>query len=139
MCVLFKKAFAQIPIEKNRHFRWLSKMKNDFKTLCGDLHWLGDSELQFWIKRFFEQSGLNLFLILSQYHHLLRYLSSVINLLFNICPKFNQRFAAKNFGAYCLTSLTLAELHVGVLRSFIKFTKLLQNLMKLLPNHLMVW
>ena len=35
-------------------------------------------------------------------------------------------------------SLTLAELHVSVLMSFIKLIKLLQNLMKLLPNHIMV-
>ena len=34
--------------------------------------------------------------------------------------------------------LTLAELHVPVLTSFIKLIKLLQNLMKLLPNHIMV-
>ena len=35
--------------------------------------------------------------------------------------------------------LTLAELHVLVLTSFIKLIKLLQNLMKLLPNHIIVW
>ena len=34
--------------------------------------------------------------------------------------------------------LTLAELHVSVLTSFIKFIKLLKNLIKLLPNHIMV-
>ena len=34
--------------------------------------------------------------------------------------------------------LTLAELHDLVLTSFIKLIKLLQNLMKLLPNHIMV-
>ena len=34
--------------------------------------------------------------------------------------------------------LTLAELHVRVLTSFIKLIKLLQNLMKLIPNHVMV-
>ena len=34
--------------------------------------------------------------------------------------------------------LTLAELHIRVLTSFIKLIKLLQNLMKLLPNHIMV-
>ena len=34
--------------------------------------------------------------------------------------------------------LTLAKLHVLVLTSFIKLIKLLQNLMKLLPNHIMV-
>ena len=33
---------------------------------------------------------------------------------------------------------TLAKLHVSVLTSFIKLIKLLQNLMKLLPNHIMV-
>ena len=33
----------------------------------------------------------------------------------------------------------MAELHVRVLTSFIKLIKLLQNLMKLLPNHIMVW
>ena len=32
--------------------------------------------------------------------------------------------------------LTLAELHVLVLTSYIKLVKLLQNLMKLLPNHI---
>ena len=37
------------------------------------------------------------------------------------------------------TRLTLAKLHVLVLTSFIKLIKLLQNLMKLLPNHIMVW
>ena len=37
-----------------------------------------------------------------------------------------------------LTSLTLAELHVSVLTTFIKLIKLIQNLMKLLPNHIMV-
>ena len=36
-------------------------------------------------------------------------------------------------------ALTLAELHVCVLTSFIKLIKLLQNLMKLLPNHIMVY
>ena len=35
--------------------------------------------------------------------------------------------------------LTLAELHVRVLTSFIKLIKLSQTLMKLLPNHIMVW
>ena len=35
-------------------------------------------------------------------------------------------------------SLTLAKLHVLVQTSFIKLIKLLQNLMKLLPNHIMV-
>ena len=35
--------------------------------------------------------------------------------------------------------LTLAELHVRVLTSFIKLIKLLQNSMKLFPNHIMVW
>ena len=35
-------------------------------------------------------------------------------------------------------ALTLAELHVLVLTSFIKLIKLLQNLMKLLQNHIMV-
>ena len=35
--------------------------------------------------------------------------------------------------------LTLAELHVSVLSSFIKLIKHLQNLMKLLPNHIMLW
>ena len=35
--------------------------------------------------------------------------------------------------------LTLAELHVRVLTSFVKLIKLLQTLMKLLPNHTMVW
>ena len=34
--------------------------------------------------------------------------------------------------------LTLAKLHVRVLTSFIKLIKLFQNLMKLLPNHIMV-
>ena len=34
--------------------------------------------------------------------------------------------------------LTLAELHVLVLTNFIKLIKLFQNLMKLLPNHIMV-
>ena len=34
--------------------------------------------------------------------------------------------------------LTLAELDVLVLTSFIKLIKLLQNLIKLLPNHIMV-
>ena len=34
--------------------------------------------------------------------------------------------------------LTPGELHVPVLMSFIKLIKLLQNLMKLLPNHIMV-
>ena len=34
--------------------------------------------------------------------------------------------------------LTLAELHVLVLTSFIRLIKLLQNLLKLLPNHIMV-
>ena len=34
--------------------------------------------------------------------------------------------------------LTLAKLHVRVLTSFIKLIKHLQNLMKLLPNHIMV-
>ena len=37
-----------------------------------------------------------------------------------------------------LSVLTLAELHVLVLTSFIELIKLLQNLMKLLPNHIMV-
>ena len=37
------------------------------------------------------------------------------------------------------SSLTLAELHVSVLRSFIRLIKLLQNLMKLLLNYIMVW
>ena len=36
------------------------------------------------------------------------------------------------------TSLTLAELYVLVLTSFIKLIKLLQNLIKLLLNHIMV-
>ena len=35
-------------------------------------------------------------------------------------------------------NLTLAELHVLALTSFIKLIKLLQNLMKLSPNHIMV-
>ena len=35
--------------------------------------------------------------------------------------------------------LTLAKLHVLVLTSFIKLIKLLQNLMKLLPNHTINW
>ena len=35
--------------------------------------------------------------------------------------------------------LTLAELHVLVLTSFIKLIKLLRNLMKLLPIHIMIW
>ena len=35
--------------------------------------------------------------------------------------------------------LTLAELHVCVLTSILNLTKLLQNLMKRLPNHIMVW
>ena len=34
--------------------------------------------------------------------------------------------------------LTLAELHVHVLTSFIRFNKALTNFMKLLPNHIMV-
>ena len=34
--------------------------------------------------------------------------------------------------------LTLAELHIRVLTSFIKLIKLLQILMKLLPNHIMI-
>ena len=38
-----------------------------------------------------------------------------------------------------LSILTLAKLHVLVLTSFIKLIKLLQNLVKLLPNHIMVW
>ena len=37
-----------------------------------------------------------------------------------------------------VAGLTLAELHISVLTSFIKSIKLLQNLMKLLPNHIMV-
>ena len=35
-------------------------------------------------------------------------------------------------------ALTLAELHVCVLTSFIKLIKRLQNLMKILTNHIMV-
>ena len=35
------------------------------------------------------------------------------------------------------TTLTLAKLHVSALTSFIKLIKLLENLMKLLPNHIM--
>ena len=35
-------------------------------------------------------------------------------------------------------SLTLAKLHVLVLTSFFKLIKLLQNLMMLLPNHIVV-
>ena len=33
----------------------------------------------------------------------------------------------------------LAKLHVCVLRSFVIFNKLIQNLMELLQNHIMVW
>ena len=40
---------------------------------------------------------------------------------------------------YSETYLTLVELDVLVLTSFIKLIKLLQHLMKLLPNHIMVW
>ena len=40
---------------------------------------------------------------------------------------------------YSFGHLTLAVLHVFVLRSFINLIKLLQNLMKLLPNYIMVW
>ena len=36
-----------------------------------------------------------------------------------------------------LTLLTLAELHICVLTSIIELIKLLQNLMKLSPNHIM--
>ena len=35
-----------------------------------------------------------------------------------------------------LKSLTLTVLHVSVLTSFINFSKLLQNLMELLPNNI---
>ena len=45
------------------------------------------------------------------------------------------------FGMCCVANvwdLTLAELHVIVLTSFIKLIKLLQNLMKLLLNHIMI-
>ena len=38
-----------------------------------------------------------------------------------------------------LLTLTLAELHVLVLTSFIKLIKILPNLIKLLPKHIMVW
>ena len=54
------------------------------------------------------------------------------------------RAQALESGEYDLTdflnlpALTLAELHVCVLTSFIKLIKLFQKFMKLLPNHIMV-
>ena len=48
------------------------------------------------------------------------------------------RESVKRFDEQISASLTLAELHVPVLMSFIKKIKLLQNLMKLLANHIMV-
>ena len=46
---------------------------------------------------------------------------------------------AKNSVLPQLQALTLAELHVLVQMSFVKLTiKLSQNLMKLLPNHIIV-
>ena len=47
-----------------------------------------------------------------------------------LCTGFNSEHA--------VLFLTLAELHVSVLTGFIKLIKLLQNLMKLIPNHVMV-
>ena len=44
--------------------------------------------------------------------------------------------AQKGLKAHAGVDLTLVELHVSVLTSFI-LIKLLQNLMKLLPNHIM--
>ena len=60
------------------------------------------------------------------------------------------RASAGSWGNFCIPNhplqaifapptLTLAELHVSVLTSFIKLINLLQNLMKLLTNHIMVW
>ena len=38
-----------------------------------------------------------------------------------------------------VTAIDPAELHVRVLTSILNLIKLLQNLMKRLPNHIMVW
>ena len=54
------------------------------------------------------------------------------------CRKAQKPFSQKLKLTQSMQILTLAELHVCVLRSFIEFIKLLQNFMKLLPNHFIV-
>ena len=54
-------------------------------------------------------------------------------------PEFPLQFHVWRKGRNASCALTLAELHVLVLTSIVKLIKLLQNLMKLLPNHIMVW
>ena len=59
------------------------------------------------------------------------------------CPRKGQKFGIDVYGpqpkfAAASGFLTLAEQHVLVLTSFIKLIKLSQNLIKLLPNHIIV-